>query len=127
MVSKDDSAQLSRIIATYGLDITKSSVPELPNNVEKDAIQYKDDFQEKADVFGFVTLSVSIDSSEQFSARKISNWISQTINCDELAIGKVQQTGDSLNVDLHFSKVPLLLKAVEKKDIEGNKISANVA
>lgn len=127
LVSKDDSAQLSRIIATYGLDITKSSVPELPNNVEKDAIQYKDDFQEKADVFGFVTLSVSIDSSEQFSARKISNWISQTINCDELAIGKVQQTGDSLNVDLHFSKVPLLLKAVEKKDIEGNKISANVA
>ena len=127
LVSKDDSAQLARIIATYGLDITKSNVPELPKNVEKDAIQYKDDFQEKADVFGFVTLSVTIDSIQQISARKISNWISRTINCDELAIGKVEQKGDSVNVDLHFSKVPLLLKAVEKKDIEGNKVSATVA
>ena len=54
LVSKDDSAQLSKIIATYNLDIAESKIPELGEN-QDEVINHQEDFQETSNVFGFIT------------------------------------------------------------------------
>ena len=126
MVSKSDSGQLAKIIATYGLDIASVAVPDLPSGVNKDAIAYKDDFMESADVFGFVPIKLTSNNDLTFSSRVIANWLAEKMRCDELSIGEIQFTQDTVVVNVHSSKVSLALKAIEKYDIDGIKLSAHV-
>ena len=126
LVSKSDSGQLAKIIATYGLDIASVAVPDLPSGVNKDAIAYKDDFMESADVFGFVPIKLTSNNDLTFSSRVIANWLAEKMRCDELSIGEIQFTQDTVVVNVHSSKVSLALKAIEKYDIDGIKLSAHV-
>ena len=126
LVSKNDSGQLARIIATYGLDITSVDVPNLPDGIDKDSISYKDDYLESADVFGFVPIRLTSNDNIKFSSRVIANWLAEKMRCDELAIGDIQFDQDTVTVNVHSSKVSLALKAIEKYDLNGTKLSAQV-
>ncbi|MGB0200381.1 MAG: DEAD/DEAH box helicase [Candidatus Poseidoniaceae archaeon] len=126
LVSKNDTGQLSRIIATYGLDIEQIGVPNLPTGVDKDIIAYKDDFMESADVFGFVPIRLTLDEQIDLSSRVIANWLAEKMRCDELAIGDIQFEPDAIVVNIHSSKVSLALKALEKYELNGTKVSAEV-
>ena len=117
LVSKNDAGQLSRIIATYGLDISPTEVPNLPEGVQKDSISYKDDFMESADVFGFVPIKLTSDTGINLSGRIISQWLAEKMRCDELAIGQIEFENDYTVVNVHSSKVSLALKAIEKYEI----------
>ena len=74
LVSRDDAPQLSKIMATYGLDIVSTEAPELPSGVERDPVNRQDDFGETADVFGFVTLQLNIAQSDAGSSRTVAQW-----------------------------------------------------
>ena len=126
LVSKNDTGQLSRIIATYGLEIEQIGVPNLPTDVDKDIIAYKDDFMESADVFGFVPIRLTLDEQIDLSSRVIANWFAEKMRCDELAIGDIQFEKDAIVVNIHSSKVSLALKALEKYELNGTKVSAEV-
>ena len=126
LVSKNDSGQLAKIIATYGLDIASSSVPDLPSEVEKDSIAYKDDFMESADVFGFVPIKLTSKDKMDYSSRVIANWFAEKMRCDQLAIGEIRFDQDIVIVNIHSSKVSLALKAIDKYDLNGTKLSAEV-
>lgn len=126
LVSKNDSGQLAKIIATYGLDIASSSVPDLPSEVEKDSIAYKDDFMESADVFGFVPIKLTSKDKMDYSSRVIANWFAEKMSCDQLAIGEIRFDQDTVIVNIHSSKVSLALKAIDKYDLNGTKLSAEV-
>ncbi len=126
LVSKNDAGQLSRIIATYGLDILPTDVPNLPKGVQKDLISYKDDFMESADVFGFVPIKLTSDTGINLSGRIISQWLAEKMRCDELAIGQIEFEDDYALVNVHSSKVSLALKAIEKYELDGLKMSAQV-
>ena len=126
LVSKNDAGQLARIIATYGLEVIATEVPELPSGLVKDYIQYKDDYMESADVFGFVPVTLSSSKGIDVSSRLISQWLVEKMRCDELAIGQITSVGKDIVVSIHSSKVALALKAIEKFDFFGSKISASV-
>ena len=126
LVSKNDSGQLARIIATYGLDIASVDVPNLPDGIDKDSIAYKDDYLESADVFGFVPIRLTSNDDIEFSSRVIANWLAEKMRCDELAIGEIQFDQDTVTVNVHSSKVSLALKAIEKYDLNGVNLSAHV-
>ena len=114
LVSKNDAGQLSRIIATYELEISPTEVPNLPKGT-KDSISYKDDFMESADVFGFVPIKLTSDTGINLSGRIISQWLAEKMRCDELAIGQIEFENDYAVVNVHSSKVSLALKAIENK------------
>ena len=124
LVSKNDSGQLSRIIATYGLDIKAVEVPELADGASKDAIQYKDDYLETADVFGFVPIKITSSKGITSSSRKISMWLAEKMRCDELAIGQIKMVENYALVNVHSSKVSLAMKAFEKYEFSGEKLTA---
>ena len=126
LVSKSDSGQLARIVATYGLTISQVDVPELPKGTDREIITYKDDFMESADVFGFVPVKLTSDQELNTSGKAISQWLASKMNCDELAIGQIEMLGEMIVVNVHSSKVSLALKAFERYEFDGQKILAAI-
>ena len=127
LVSRDDAPQLSKIMATYGLDIVPTEVPELPEGIDRDPVKRQDDFGETADVFGFVTLQLNISQSDAGSSRSVANWFQNSLRCDEMAIGDVHFDADSTFISIHTSKVGLALQALDKHEMAGQKVVGTVA
>ncbi|MBT60813.1 MAG: RNA helicase [Euryarchaeota archaeon] len=123
LVSRDDSPQLSKIMATYGLDIIESETPELPPGVDRDPVKRQDDYGESADVFGFVTLQLDIEQSAAGSSLDVASWFQQSLRCDEMAIGDVHFNNDATFISIHTSKVGLAIKALEKHEMKGHKVT----
>ena len=113
-------------MATYGLTISQVDVPELPEGVDNDTINYKDDFMETADVFGFVPVKLTSNQILNTSGRAISQWVANKMSCDELAIGQIEFMGEMIVVNVHSSKVSLALKAFERYEFDGQKILAAI-
>ena len=126
LVSRDDAPQLSKIMVTYGLDITECETPELPEGMTNDVVKRQDDFGETADVFGFVTLELSIEPSQAGSSRAVSQWFTDALRCDEMAIGDVHFEGASTFISIHTSKVGLAIKALEKREMSGQRVAATI-
>lgn len=126
LVSRDDSAQLNKIIATYGLNIIESEAPELPEGMGRDPVKKQDDYGETANVFGFVTLSLDIPQSAAGSSRTVSNWFIKALNCKELEIGDVSFEQQKTLISIHTSKVGLAIKALEKREMAGQIVSASI-
>jgi ATP-dependent RNA helicase DeaD len=124
LVSKDDSPQLSKIIATYDLKIIESEVPELPADVDKDVVNRQEDYQESSSVFGFVRLELNATTKQIGSSRKITNWFIDAIKCDELAIGDITFLDGSTQVAIHTSKIGLAIKALERHEMNGVNVQA---
>ena len=126
LVSRDDAPQLSKIMATYGLDIIESEVPELPEGVDRDPVKRQDDFGETADVFGFVTLELNINPDAAGSSRKVSQWFTDALKCNEMAIGDVHFDNNSTFISIHTSKVGLAMKALQKKEMAGQMVVGTI-
>jgi ATP-dependent RNA helicase DeaD len=126
LVSRDDAPQLSRIMATYGLDIVPSDAPPLPDGVDRDPVRKQDDFGETADVFGYVTVKLDLTPEAAGSAHKVSSWFVKQLNCDELAVGEVRFSEANTYVSLHTSKIGLAMKAMEKRPYGQNTITASI-
>ena len=126
LVSRDDSAQLNKIIATYGLNIVETEAPELPQGMDRDPVKKQDDYGETANVFGFVTLSLDISQNIAGSSRTVSNWFIKALNCKELAIGDVSFEEEKTLISIHTSKVGLAIKALEKREMAGQIVSASI-
>ncbi len=126
LVSKDDSPQLSKIIATYNLTIVESELPELPDEIDQDVVKRQEDYQESSNVFGFVTIELDATSKQIGSSRQITNWFVDAIKCDELAIGDITFSQDKTHVGVHTSKIGLAIKALEKHDFNGINVEARI-
>lgn len=126
LVSRDDEPQLSKIMATYGLDIQPCEAPELPEGVERDPVRRQDDFAEAADVFGYVTVRLSLHPNEAGSSHHLASWFVEQLKCDELAIGDIHFDNDSTYVSLHNSKLTTAMKALEKRMYNGQHLTATI-
>ena len=111
-------------MATYGLDIKSAEAPELPEGKDRDPVRKQEDFAETADVFGYVTMKLSLHPNDAGSSLNVSNWFVEQLRCDELAVGTVRFDDDSTYVSLHSSKIGTAMKAVEKRPFNGQTMTA---
>ena len=126
LVSKDDAPQMSKIIATYNLDILETDAPELPEGIERDPVKKQDDFGENADVYGFVSIRLSANAAQLGSPLQIASWFEEHLRCDSLAIGDVRFEGESTVVSIHSSKLGLAMKAINMHPFGSQKVDAEV-
>ena len=126
LVSKDDAPQMSKIIATYNLDILETDAPELPEGIERDPVKKQDDFGENADVYGFVSIRLSANAAQLGSPLQIASWFEEHLRCDSLAIGDVRFEGESTVVSIHSSKLGLAMKAINMHPFGSQKVEAEV-
>jgi len=126
LVSKDDAPQMSKIIATYNLDIHETDAPELPEGIERDPVKKQDDFGENADVYGFVSIRLGASAAQLGSPLQIASWFEEHLRCDSLAIGDVRFEGESTVVSIHSSKLGLAMKAINMHPFGSQKVDAEV-
>ena len=126
LVSKDDAPQMSKIIATYNLDIHETDAPELPEGIERDPVKKQDDFGENADVYGFVSIRLGASAAQLGSPLQIASWFEEHLRCDSLAIGDVKFEGESTVVSIHSSKLGLAMKAINMHPFGSQKVDAEV-
>ena len=126
LVSKDDAPQMSKIIATYNLDIHETDAPELPEGIERDPVKKQDDFGENADVYGFVSIRLGASATQLGSPLQIASWFEEHLRCDSLAIGDVRFEGESTVVSIHSSKLGLAMKAINMHPFGSQKVDAEV-
>ena len=53
---------MQNIVATYDLPVEDAEAPALPEGIERDPVQFREDLSDAADPFGFVTMRVDISS-----------------------------------------------------------------
>jgi ATP-dependent RNA helicase DeaD len=126
LVSRDDAPQLSKIMATYGLDIVETDAPELADGYSQDPVKRQDDFGETADVFGFVLLQLDIEPSKAGSSLNVARWFTDALKCNEMAIGDVHFEDGSTYISIHTSKVGLAMKALQKREMAGQRVAATI-
>ena len=113
-------------MATYGLDIQPTEAPPLPEGVERDPVRRQEDYGETADVFGFVTVRLTLHPDQAGSSFNVANWLIGNLKCDELAIGEIRFDNDSTYVSLHSSKLGTAMKVFQQRPFDGHSISASV-
>jgi ATP-dependent RNA helicase DeaD len=126
LVSRDDAPQLSKIMATYGLDIVETDAPELADGYSQDPVKRQDDFGETADVFGFVLLQLDIEPSKAGSSLNVARWFTDALKCNEMAIGDVHFEDGLTYISIHTSKVGLAMKALQKREMAGQRVAATI-
>lgn len=120
LVSRDDAPQLSRIMATYGLDIASSEAPDLPNGVSRDPVRRQDDFSESADVFGYVTVRLNIGADDAGSSLQLSKWMQGQMRCNDMDIGEIRFENNATLMSVHKSKIGTAMKALSQHDYDGH-------
>ncbi len=114
LVSRDDIPQLSKIIATYSLDVHETGAPDLPDGVEKDPVTKQEDLAEYSDVYGMVKIGIETE----LSIVELSNFIISGINCSELAVGDILSNGKSKSVEIHNKFSSLAMRFLKSKGME---------
>ena len=125
LVSRDDLGQMNRIIATHGLLVEDCEAPDMPEG-EEDKVRFSEDHGESSSVFGMVGVKMSIGSDEGMTKLAASEWIVNSIRCDELAIGNISISNNQTIIEVHKSKVGLALKAVRKNGYQGKEVTVEV-
>tara|TARA_B100001996_G_scaffold355652_1_gene318386 strand:- start:1912 stop:3333 length:1422 start_codon:yes stop_codon:yes gene_type:complete len=125
-VGRDDLRQLERIRTTWNLNITKSDAPELPENLNRDPVRIRKDWNESSDPFGMVRISIDAGENTITSSLSLSEWIISQAKVKELAIGEIQISSDSTTVDIHAESAQRVLEIMERREFNGNKLSANL-
>ena len=108
------------------MEIQPTEAPELPEGVERDPVRRQEDYGESADVFGFVTVRLSLHPDHAGSALNVANWLHGQIKGDELAIGEIRFDGEETFVSLHSSKLGTAMKVFEQRPFDGQSLTASV-
>ena len=69
---------------------------------------------------------MDIPQSAAGSSRTVSNWFIKALNCKELEIGDVSFEQQKTLISIHTSKVGLAIKALEKREMAGQIVSASI-
>ena len=125
-VGRDDLRQLDRIRTTWNLNITKSDAPELPENLNRDPVRLRKDWNESSDPFGMVRISIDAGETTITSSLSLSEWILANAKVKELAIGEIQISSDCTTVDIHVESAQRVLEILERREFNGNKLTANL-
>ena len=125
-VARDDLRQLDRIRTTWNLNIIKSDAPELPENLNRDPVRLRKDWNESSDPFGMVRISIDAGETTITSSHSLSEWILANAKVKELAIGEIQISSDCTTVDIHVESAQRVLEILERREFNGNKLTANL-
>jgi hypothetical protein len=111
---------MQNIVATYDLPVEDAEAPALPDGMDRDPVQFREDLSDAADPFGFVTLRVDIPSSEGLSKADLTDWLVSTLACNPLAVGRIVQSESHLDLGMHSSVAAKAMKALGKEGVAGS-------
>ncbi len=125
-VSRDDEAQLSKIAATWDLNISESEPPSLPEGIDREPVKRQQDWDEVANNFGMVSLTISVGAEDGANNHTLTDWVQRQGKLDTLAIGEVSIGENSSQVEIHLEKVEAAMRVLSGKSWGGNNVTAEL-
>ncbi len=125
-VGREDLRQLERIRTTWKLNIIKSDAPELPDGIDRDPVRPRKDWAESSDPFGMVQISIDAGKDTISSNLSLSEWIISQAKVKELTIGEIKISEHSTTVDIHSESAMRVLEIIERREYNGNKLTAQL-
>jgi len=123
-VSAEDSQNMTKIISTWNMVVKEVEPPELPEGINRDPVRKQKDWGESADVFGMVTIRLSISGASKLA---IHEFVSNEARLPDLAIGQILNHDNNATVEIHRERAEHTLDALKGKTFEGNDVNAQLA
>ena len=118
LCSAQDSGEMDKIEAAFGIIQQTSSIPELPEG-EKERVAWQEDFTDSSNPFGYVRIELDGLHGSNF---KLFKWIKSELNCKDEELGDIIKLRNSTVVEIHKSKASIAMKMFEKKKYNGKRL-----
>jgi superfamily II DNA/RNA helicase len=124
-VTREDQPQIEKISSTWNMAIPVVDAPPLPDGVERDRIGRREDWEEVSDVFGMVTIRLSIGKSDS-TKRALVDWITGQARVSDIVIGEISQSDDETKVEVHVEKVAYVLDVIKAREFNGKHLTPTI-
>ena len=124
-VTREDQPLIEKISSTWNLSIPVVGAPPLPDGVDRDPIGRRDDWDEVSDVFGMVTLRLSVGKSDS-SKLELAEWIAEQARVADIVIGEISQGEDETEVEIHVEKVAYVIDVIKAREFNGRSLAPKI-
>ena len=124
-VTREETSQVEKISSTWNLSIEFTNPPDLPAGVNRDPIGKREDWDEVSDIFGMVTVRVTVGKGDS-SKRDLADWIIEQARVPDIAIGEIHQNDDGSDVEIHVDKVAYVMDVIKAREFNGLALSPQI-
>jgi ATP-dependent RNA helicase DeaD len=124
-VTREDQPQIEKIASTWNLTISVVDAPPLPDGVERDPIRRREDWEEVSDIFGMVTIRLSIGKSDS-TKLALADWITKQARVPDIVIGEISQSDDETEVEIHVEKVAYVIDVIKAREFNGRSLTPTI-
>ena len=124
-VTREDQPLIEKISSTWNLSIPVVGAPPLPDGVDRDPIGRRDDWDEVSDVFGMVTLRLSVGKSDS-SKLELAEWIAEQARVADIVIGEISQGDNETEVEIHVEKVAYVIDVIKAREFNGRSLAPKI-
>ena len=124
-VTREDQPQIEKIASTWNMTIPVVDAPPLPDGVERDPIRRREDWEEVSDVFGMVTIRLSIGKSDS-TKLALADWITKQARVPDIVIGEISQSDDETEVEIHVEKVAYVIDVIKAREFNGRSLTPTI-
>ena len=124
-VTREDQPLIEKISSTWNLSIPVVGAPPLPDGVDRDPIGKRDDWDEVSDVFGMVTLRLSVGKSDS-SKLELAEWIAEQARVADIVIGEISQGDNETEVEIHVEKVAYVIDVIKAREFNGRSLAPKI-
>ena len=124
-VTREDQPQIEKIASTWNMTIPIVDAPPLPDGVERDPIGRREDWEEVSDVFGMVTIKLSIGKSDS-TKLALADWITKQARVPDIVIGEISQSDDETEVEIHVEKVAYVIDVIKAREFNGRSLTPTI-
>ena len=124
-VTREDQPQIEKIASTWNMTIPVVDAPPLPDGVERDPVGRREDWEEVSDVFGMVTIRLSIGKSDS-TKLALADWITKQARVPDIVIGEISQSDDETEVEIHVEKVAYVIDVIKAREFNGRSLTPTI-
>ena len=124
-VTREDQPQIEKIASTWNMTIPVVDAPPLPDGVERDPVGRREDWEEVSDVFGMVTIRLSIGKSDS-TKLALADWITKQARVPDIVIGEISQSDDETEVEIHVEKVAYVIDVIKAREFNGRPLTPTI-
>ena len=124
-VTREDQPQIEKIASTWNMTIPVVDAPPLPDGVERDPIGRREDWEEVSDVFGMVTIKLSIGKSDS-TKLALADWITKQARVPDIVIGEISQSDNETEVEIHVEKVAYVIDVIKAREFNGRSLTPTI-
>ncbi len=120
--SGSDLEMLERIQATWNMVIEQRDTPELPNDVDRDPVRQRIDWDELSDPFGMIEITIAGGQERFGSPRRLSDWIAKEAKVPDIAIGEIRLGAENSTVQIDNQRARAVLEIVRRRKFDGEQV-----